>query len=222
MEDFYALGRNTVRSVPNCVPDLGDPSPPPARPDGQLVVGSVGRLDRMKAHDVLLRALAQVDGVRVIVLGEGEQRPALLQLAADLGVSDRLEMPGWVDNPRAHLPRFDVMALPSRSEGFPLAIVEAMLAARPVVATRVGSIGDAVIDGETGLLVEKEDADGLAAALCRLRDDPSLRVRLGQRGREVAKARFTVEHMSASYERLWYEVLSAPRGPRLRVPRPRD
>ncbi len=223
MEDFYALGRGTVRSVPNCVPDIvGDPSPPSARPDGQLVVGSVGRLDRMKAHDVLLRALAQVDGVRVIVLGEGEQRPALLQLAADLGVSNRLDMPGWVDNPRAYLPEFDVMALPSRSEGFPLAIVEAMLAARPVVATRVGSVGDAVIDGETGLLVEKEDADGLATALRRLRDDPALRVRLGRRGREVAKACFTVEHMSTSYERLWQEVLSAPRAPRLRVPRPRD
>ncbi len=222
MEDFYALGRGTVLSVPNCVPDISNPKPPPERPDGQLVVGSVGRLDLMKAHDVLLRAIAQVEGVRVVVLGEGEQRTALEKLAVELGVSDRIELPGWVDNPRAYLPGFDVMALPSRSEGFPLAIVEAMLAARPVVATRVGSVTEAVTDGETGLLIDKDDINGLAAALRRLRDDPALRVRLGQRGREVAIARFTIDHMVTSYEHLWHKVLAAPRNPRLRVPRPRD
>lgn len=63
--------------------------------------------------------------------------------------------------------------------------------------------------------------DGLAAALRRLRDDPALRVRLGQRGREVAAARFTVEHMAASYEHLWHKVVAARQAPRLRVPLPR-
>ncbi|MBV9386011.1 MAG: glycosyltransferase [Chroococcidiopsidaceae cyanobacterium CP_BM_ER_R8_30] len=223
MEDFYALGRGTVRAVHNGVPDIvGEPAEPPARLDGQLVVGSIGRLDRMKAHDILLQALAQVHGVRVVILGEGEQRSALLKLAAELGVSERLTLPGWVDNPRIHLSGFDIIALPSRSEGFPLAVVEAMLAARPVVATRVGSVKEAVIDGETGFLVDKEDINGLAIALRRLRDDASLRDRLGRRGREVAKARFTAKHMSEKYERLWQEVVSAPRNPRIRVPRPRD
>lgn len=224
MEDFYALGRGTVLSIPNCVPDIegGVPEPPTKRPLGQLVVGSVGRLDRMKAHDILLRASAQVKGVRVIVLGEGEQRAALTALAADLGVSDRIELPGWVDNPRAHLRDFDIIALPSRSEGFPLSIVEAMLAARPVVATRVGSVAEVVSDGETGLLVNKDDVDGLATVLSRLRDDPSLRVRLGNRGREVAIARFTVEHMVERYKRLWQEVVAAPQVPRLRVPHPSE
>lgn len=221
MEDFYALGRGTVISIPNCVPDVGA-QPPAVRPNGELVVGSVGRLDAMKAHDVLLKAIAQLEGVRVVILGEGTQRLALEQLAADLGISDRLTLLGWVDNPRAYLPQFDVMALPSRSEGFPLAIVEAMLAARPVVATRVGSVAEAVIDGETGLLIEKDDVAGLAAALRRLRDDSALRYRLGCRSREVAVARFTVEHMAKSYERLWHQVIYTPQAPRLRVPRPRD
>lgn len=221
MEDFYALGRGTVLSIPNCVPDAGA-QPPTLRPDGELVVGSIGRLDAMKAHDVLLKAIAQVEGIRVTILGEGTQRPALEQLAAELGISDRITLPGWVDNPRAYLPQFDVMALPSRSEGFPLAIVEAMLAARPVVATRVGSVAEAVIDGETGLLIEKDDVAGLAAALRRLRDDPALRARLGYRSREVAVAHFTVEHMAKSYERLWHQAISTPQVPRLRVPRPRD
>ena len=222
MEDFYALGRGTVLSVPNCVPDIaGAPTPPTVQPDGQIVVGSVGRLDLMKAHDVLLRAIAQVDGVRVVILGEGAQRSALEKLAVDLGVSNRIDLPGWVDDPRAHLPEFDVIALPSRSEGFPLAVVEAMLAARPVVATRVGSVAEAVVDGKTGFLVDRDDVDSLATALRRLRDDPALRARLGWRGREVAIARFTVEHMVASYERLWHKVLAAPPTPRFRVPHPR-
>lgn len=163
IEDFYALGRGTVISIPNCVPDVGA-KPPPVRLDGHIVVGSVGRLDLMKAHDILLRVIAKVAGVRVVILGEGEQRPALEKLAIDLGVSDRIGLLGWVDNPRAYLHEFDVIALPSRSEGFPLAVVEAMLAARPVVATRVGSVLEAVTDGETGILIDKDDIDGLAAA----------------------------------------------------------
>lgn len=222
LEDFYALGRGTVLSIPNGVPDLGNLGPPPMRPKGTLVVGSVGRLDLMKAHDVLLRAIAQVEGVRVVILGEGEQHSALEKLAVDLGVSDRVELPGWVDNPHAYLSEFDVMALPSRSEGFPLTVVEAMLAARPIVATRVGSVAEAVTNGETGLLVDKDDVNGLAAALRCLRDDPALRLRLGQQGREVAVAHFTAKQMAVSYEHLWHKVLATPQNPRLRVLRPRD
>jgi glycosyltransferase involved in cell wall biosynthesis len=176
----------------------------------------------MKGHDILLRAVAQLDGVRVVILGEGGQRTDLEKLADELGVSDRLQLPGWVDNPRAYLPQFDIFAMPSRSEGFPLAIVEAMLAARPVVATRVGSVAEAVTDGETGLLINKDDVEGLTAALRRLRDDSALRIRLGQRGREVAQRHFTVKQMVNSYERLWRELVAKPQAPRLWVPQPRE
>jgi glycosyltransferase involved in cell wall biosynthesis len=102
MEAFYVLGRGTVISIPNCVPDIGA-KPPSVRPDGHIVVGSVGRLDLMKAHDILLRAIAKVEGVRVVILGEGEQRPALEKLAVDMGVSDRIDLLGWVDDSRAYL-----------------------------------------------------------------------------------------------------------------------
>lgn len=230
MEDFYALGRRSVVSIPNCVPEITQNPIPPSAPlpaSGEgigegLVIGSVGRLDAMKGHDILLRAVAQLDGVRVVILGEGGQRMDLEKLADELKVSDRLELPGWVDNPRAYLPQFDIFAMPSRSEGFPLAIVEAMLAARPVVATRVGSVAEAVTDGETGLLINKDDVEGLTAALRRLRDDPALRIRLGQRGREVAQRHFTVKQMVNSYERLWRQVVAQPQAPRLWVPQPRE
>lgn len=219
MEDFYALGRHSVISIPNGVPDL---APVPSPSNQPLVLGSIGRLDAMKGHDVLLRAVAQVEGVRVVILGEGGQRQALEALADDCGIRDRLQLPGWVDNPRSYLPTFDLVVLPSRSEGFPLAMVEAMLAARPVVATRVGSVPEAILEGETGLLIEKDDVGGLIKALCHLRDDPALRRQLGLQARAMAIAHFTVEAMTASYEHLWWKLVATPQRPRGRVPRPRD
>ncbi|MDX2215238.1 MAG: glycosyltransferase family 4 protein [Oculatellaceae cyanobacterium bins.114] len=224
MEDFYALGRDTVISIPNGVPDYCSqlsPSQNPAKSD-RMIVGSIGRLDAMKAHDILLRAIAQVDGVQVVILGEGAERPNLERLAVELGVGDRLQLLGWLDVPQAYLSGFDVVALPSRSEGFPLAMVEAMLAARPVIATRVGSMPEAIIDGQTGLLIEKDDVEGLAHALRRLRDNPHWRSQLGKTARELAIAQFTVKAMAQRYEDLWDKVLSAPQRSRWRVPRPKD
>lgn len=222
VEDFYALGRHSVVSIPNGVPDRGEPAPLADRPPGELIVGSIGRLDPMKAHEILLRAIAQVEGVKAVILGEGGERYHLEQLATSLGITDRIELRGWVAQPQDYLGEFDAIVQPSRSEGFPLAIVEAMLAARPVIATPVGSVAEAVIDGKTGILVEKNHVEELAAALRRLRDDPKLRSFLGQQGRALAVAQFTVEQMTASYEHLWRQVRARPPAPRWWVPRPKD
>ncbi|MBD0334972.1 MAG: glycosyltransferase [Cyanobacteria bacterium Co-bin13] len=223
MEDFYALGRNTVVSIPNGVPDqqFSEAVSLPST-DGWLQVGSVGRLDPMKGHDVLLRALAQVERTRLVILGEGAFRPQLEQLAAELGIQDRVKLLGWVAQPRPYLSTFDVIAQPSRSEGFPLTVVEAMLASRPIIATRVGSVAEAIAHEDTGLLIEKDDVEGLAAALRRLRDDSALRERLGERARAIASAQFTVTHMTHQYEALWQKLLSQPQKSRLWIPRPRD
>ncbi|MBD2775335.1 glycosyltransferase [Iningainema tapete] len=225
MEDFYALGRGTVISIPNCVPE--PPNPPNIGgqgepPQGGITIGSVGRLDAMKGHDILIRAIAQLEGVRVVILGEGEQRVALEKLATELGVKERVFLPGWVDNPRVHLPEFDIFAMPSRSEGFPLAVVEAMLASLPVVATSVGSIPEAVKDDETGFLVDKDDVEAFTVALRRLRDDKALRDRFGKCGREIAQRNFTVEQMVKRYENLWRELVAKPQVPRLRVSQPKE
>ncbi|WP_315789099.1 glycosyltransferase [Fischerella sp. JS2] len=222
MEDFYALGRGTLISIPNCVPNNHSASVVSPSRRKHLVIGSIGRLDAMKGHDLLLQAIAQLEGVQVVILGEGGQRTALKKLADDLGVSDRISLPGWVDNPQDHLAQFDIFAMPSRSEGFPLAIVEAMLARLPVVATCVGSVAEAVIDGETGFLINKNDFTGLVVALQKLRDNPALRLRFGQRGREVALHNFTVDVMVKRYEQLWYELLSSPQRPRLLIPQPKE
>jgi glycosyltransferase involved in cell wall biosynthesis len=222
MEDFYALGRDCVISIPNCVPDHATPKPFLPVGEKSLVIGSVGRLDAMKGHDILLRAIAQLESVRVVILGEGGQRSALKQLATELGISDRIDLPGWVEDPHLYLSKFDIFAMPSRSEGFPLAVIEAMLAGLPVVATRVGSIPEAVTDGETGLLVDKNDVDGLATALRRLRDHPELRMRFGKQGREVAQRNFTVEKMVKRYEDLWQQLIAKPQSPRFLVLQPKE
>lgn len=221
MEDFYALGRDSVISIPNGVPDIDTvPSYPTAA--HPLIVASMGRLDAMKGHDILIRSLAQVEGVSAFILGDGERRQSLAELACELGVGDRIQFHGWVDNPRDYLAQCHALVMPSRSEGFPLAMVEAMLAARPVIATRVGSMPEAVMDGQTGFLVEKNDVAGLAQALCWLRDRPDQRQTLGQNARAMATAHFTVDAMTSRYETLWRSLLTRPQVPRLRVPPLKD
>lgn len=222
MEDFYALGRNSVLSIPNGVPDYKTPSLDAPRPQGEIVVGTIARLNPMKAQDILLEAIARVEATRLVILGDGDTRAELQQLAQKLGIAHRVEFRGWVDHPQRYLSEFDIVAIPSRSEGFPLSMVEAMLAARPIVATRVGSMPEAIFDGKTGLLVKKNDVSELANALQRLRDDRTLRQQLGQHARELALAHFTSEAMTQQYEQLWEKVLSLPRRPRLWVPRPLD
>jgi glycosyltransferase involved in cell wall biosynthesis len=169
------------------------------------VVGSVGRLDEQKGYDVLVDALPHLPGVTAVLVGEGPARHALERRADALGVGDRLVLLGWRSEPLRELPTFDIFALPSRYEGFPLAIVEAMLAGLPVVATAVGSISEAVVDGVTGRLVAPEDRGALASALQELLDDAELRMRMGERGRERARARFTAAAMARSYERIYAE-----------------
>lgn len=226
MEDFYALGRRTVLSVPNGVPDL-DPASGilgEATPTEQdwFHIGSIGRLDPMKGHDVLLRAVAQVERAKLVIVGDGAYRAELERLAEELGIRDRLTLPGWVDQPRQYLPTFDVVAQPSRSEGFPLTIVEAMLAARPIIATRVGSVAEAIAHEKTGLLIDKDDVAGLVSTLIYLRDRPNLRQQLGQNARAMALQHFTVQAMAAQYENIWRSLLTKPQAPRLHIPQPKE
>ena len=162
-----------------------DPVPPEAR-----VVLCVCRLERQKGVDVAIRALAEVRDAHLVVLGEGPQRPELEHLARELGVQAYL--PGRVPDVAAWLRRADLLVHPVRWEGFGLALLEAMLASLPVVATRVSAIPEIVGDGETGLLVPPDDPSALAAALNRVLTDPSA---YGEEGLARARAEFSVARM---------------------------
>jgi glycosyltransferase involved in cell wall biosynthesis len=201
------LPTGAFRTIYNGVPDLGAAAPRARRPGDPLVIGSLGRLHRQKGYDVLLRALAEIAEAELVLVGDGEERVSLEALAHELGVAGRVRFAGWDADARARLAGFDIFVLPSRFEAFPLSIVEAMLAGRPVVATDVGSVREAVRHGETGLLVLPDDPAALAAALVRLLGDGVDRARLAAAGRQLAARRFTPAVMAAAFERLYQELL---------------
>ncbi len=202
IERILGLRPGSVGAVPNGVPCWQSkpltPSPAPAP-----VIGSVGRLTEQKGYDLLVRALPGMPDATLVLVGDGPQRGALEDLAARLGVADRLRITGWTADPRRHLPAFDVFALPSRWEGMPLGILEAMHAGLAVVASDVGSIAEAVSDGETGLLVAPDDAEALRESLAGLLADPRRRAQMGERGRLVAMERFTDTAMARRYEAVY-------------------
>lgn len=205
VEAEVGLPPGSVSTIHNGVLEVELP-PAPAEPHAP-VLGSVGRLDEQKGYELLVEALPDLPGATAVVIGEGPLRAALEARAAELGVSDRLRLPGWSDEARGSLPTFDVFVLPSRYEGLPLSIVEAMLAGLPVVATAVGSVAEAVEDGVTGFVVPPGDRAALVAALRKLLDDPELRLALGEAGRARARREFTARAMAARYERLYDEIV---------------
>lgn len=134
-------------------------------PVGARIVGTVGRLESIKGHDVLLRALPALPAdIYLVVVGEGSQHAPLVQLAASLGVSHRVVFTGHRDDTTRLYPSFDVFCLPSRGEGLPLTLLEAQACGVPVVATDVGAVREAVCP-VTGRTVIANDPAALAAAL---------------------------------------------------------
>jgi glycosyltransferase involved in cell wall biosynthesis len=205
VEALVGLPAGSVRTIHNGVPDVRRPTA--RRPRQGPLVGAIGRLEHQKGLDVLIRAFAFVDDATLVVIGDGSERASLEQLAREVGIADRVVWTGWRDDGRDYLGALDVVALPSRFEGFPLALLEALLARAAVVATDVGSVAEAVRNGKTGLLVPPDDPAALAGAVGRLLADRSLGRRLGEQGRELVLERFTAEHMARAFESLYGELL---------------
>ena len=208
IEEGTGLPRGSVVTVHNGVPDRGSAAP---RPNSDSVVaGTFARLDPDKGIDVLLHAAAPLEDVSVVVAGDGPARDALLAQAGGSGLSDRVRFLPWSETTRALLDEIDVFVLPSRLEGFPLSILEAMMAGRAVIATDVGSVREAVVHEATGLVVPAGDAEGLRDSLARLARDADERARMGDAGRRRALELFTVEQMAKGYEKLYENVLGDP------------
>ncbi|MGY1704507.1 glycosyltransferase family 4 protein [Geodermatophilus sp. SYSU D00697] len=165
------------------------PGRPPARPAAP-VVGVVGRLVPEKGVDVFLRAASRVRAVvpwaRFVVVGDGPLRADLQARATAPGLDGAVEFTGYRDDAPTVIAGLDVLVVPSRSEGSPLVVCEAMAAGVPVVATRVGGLPDLVEDRGSGFLVAPGDDEGIARAVVSLLLDPGTARRMGQRGRELA------------------------------------
>jgi len=176
-------------------------------PPGGPVIGAVSRLDPVKGVSVLIEAFAQVDEVYLAVIGGGPERASLASLAGSLGVANHIRWTGHRRDVSRCLPAFDLFVQPSLHEGLPNAVLEAMVAGLPVVATAVGGTPEVVVDGVTGLLVPPRDPDALAEAIACLLRDPDLRCKMGQMGRERVAQSFTVERMVEQTERLYERLL---------------
>jgi glycosyltransferase involved in cell wall biosynthesis len=173
-----------------------------AKQEGEALVTTVGNIRRVKGHDVFIRAAASVAAqfpkATFSIAGDVLEPDYFVELQAmmrDLKLSGRFRFAGGVKNLREHLATADVFVLPSRSEGFSNAIVEAMAASLPVVATNVGGNGEAVRDGVSGVIVPPEDPNALAAAIVQLLSDPAKARRMGAEGKRLAAEKFTTEAM---------------------------
>jgi glycosyltransferase involved in cell wall biosynthesis len=188
------ISAHRVAVVPNGVPLPPAPTDRgPAGPSPEALAVWVGVMQPVKRLETLVRATAEVPGLRLRLVGDGPMRAATEAAVAAAGTGDRTEFTGYLSDPLGALQDADVFVLPSAAEACPIALLQAMAAGLPVVASRVGGVPDIVRDGADGLLVDPRDPTALAAALRRLAGDPALRARIGASARRRVADRYTLE-----------------------------
>ncbi len=190
-----------VSVIHNGIPDYVASPSTPANDARRLI--SVGRLASVKAYDVMLRAFAQVSHnrpcVRLTLVGDGPERENLERLAERLCIGSTVDFVGFRDDVADLLAQQDLFVLSSQHEGISIAILEAMRAGLPVVATHVGGVPDTVVDGVTGVLVPPDDAQALAAAIDQLLETPCSLRAIGAAGRSVQQRHFSLQRMRDQY-----------------------
>jgi glycosyltransferase involved in cell wall biosynthesis len=211
--------RAKVAVVPNSVPLPSD------GPSGATVCSSasvprrilyLGRLEAGKGIYDLLAACASLaprfPDLRLVFGGEGDAT-TLRRRAGELGLADRIELPGWLDQRArdAELARAAVFCLPSHAEGLPMAMLEAMAAGKAVVATAVGAVPEALRDGDNGVLVAPHDVHALANALATLLDDGALRARLGGAARATIARHYSTDVVCGQLSMIYRELAGATR-----------
>jgi glycosyltransferase involved in cell wall biosynthesis len=187
-------------------------SPYRARPDrsGIPTIAVVGRCAPQKDQALFLRALSELPTpVRALIVGDGPTRPALEADAERLGIRDRVEFLGQRHDVAELLASAHIFALPTKWEGFPLSILEAMRAGLPVVASNVGGVAEAVVDGENGFLIPSGNSDGFREGLRKLIESPALRRQMGEIGRTHYEAKFTLEVMLRKTLAVYHKAVSS-------------
>lgn len=205
------MTESRVHIIPNPVrPALHRREYPAAARSLSHTLVAIGRLDRQKGFDLLVQALAQCVQKHpewsLVILGEGDERAALESLICELDLKDKVSLPGRVKDPVPFLQRADLFVLPSRYEGFPNALLEAMACGLAVISTDCSSGPRAIIrDGLDGVLVPPDNIDALASAMDRLMADHGERKRLGGRAVEVVE-RFNVKAVMEAWNKLLTDV----------------
>ena len=178
--------------------------------EDDLVLGSVGRLERLKGHSLLLEVTADLierfPTLKLVIIGDGTEREILEKKRSDLGLADHVILAGLRDDVEKLLPGLDVYVQPTIGrEGLPLTVVEAMAAKLPVVASDIGGTREAVIHNQTGILVPPGDKDSLTRALSQILKDREMRCQMSQEGWKLCKQKFSVTHMVEALTTLYLE-----------------
>ncbi len=222
LAERVGIPSDRIRLVPNGIPVDEDPSKERVsllRKSLSLdhhskVVGSVGRLDPVKGHRYLIEGAVHVvrrcPRVVFLIVGGGTLLEELQAKARLLAVDSHIRFLGHREDVRDILAICDVFVLPSLSEGTPLALLEAMAAGVPPVATRVGGVSGVAEDGKTGLLVPPADSQTLAESIVRLLEDRTLAKRMGQSAQEVVAGRFSLTRMVHAYQEIYAGLIRKP------------
>jgi glycosyltransferase involved in cell wall biosynthesis len=207
--------RTRVRRIPNGIRTRAYAKKP--RPDvlpalvkrkGELWAGTLAGLRKVKNLPALVRAVAQLpDEWQLVIAGEGPEREAIAAEAEQLGIEDRVHLPGFVADPAALVGLFDVFALSSQSEQFPISLVEAMAAGLPVVAPAVGDVMEMVAEENRTLIVPPGDELALREALIALAGDPAQRKRIGEANRVRARHEYDETAMIRRYKALYWGLM---------------
>ncbi|MDP8223544.1 MAG: glycosyltransferase [Candidatus Lernaella stagnicola] len=176
-------------------------------PPGAKLIGVIGRLHPIKGPDVMVEAMSHivesVPEAHVIFFGHGHMRPMLERRVERDGLTHAVTFAGYTEGIGRRLDALDLIAVPSRYEGLSLALIEAMAASRPIVATNVGGNAEAIVDGESGCLVPSEQPEALAAACVRLLNDPALAGKFGTAARRRVERDFSIDKMLETYLALY-------------------
>jgi glycosyltransferase involved in cell wall biosynthesis len=182
----------------------------------ELVIGSLAVMEERKGQSYLIDAarLLRSRGrrLRYVFAGDGSLRTELQRKVRDSGLQEEIEFAGWIEDVPAFFSAIDIFVMPSLFEGLGIAALEAMAAAKPVIATTVGGLAESVVHEETGLLIPPRDPAALADAIERLAANPAVARALGERGAYRAGAEFSLSRMAAGNEACYYTVLNQDAG----------
>ncbi len=178
---------------------------------GEVVVGTLAGLRAIKNLPKLVRACAAAgDNIRLVIVGEGPEKEAILAEAERCGMADRLLLPGFLADPARYVGLFDIFALSSDSEQFPISLIEAMAAGLPVAATDVGDVRSMVCQANQGFIKPVDDEAQFAGALTTLVQHEQLRQDIGAQNRMKAQAEYNESKMLARYALLYGHALGRP------------
>ena len=191
--------------------------------DDEITIGIIGRLVPVKNHGLFLESIYKVlkntkKRVKVFIIGDGETRSEIEQLAYKLEISfnvvganvddtKTLTFTSWRTDIDVINAGLDIICLSSLNEGTPVSLIEAQAAGKPIVATKVGGVEDIVIEGETALLSEIDDKERFFSNLLLLVEDESLRKKMSEKGNEFVMERFSVQRLANDFRKLYYELL---------------